>query len=425
MNVGSKLHEMVTSDSFTAGEWSDPAQIRQQLPTDAYTSRDWFEREQRELFGRTWAFVGMTGDLARPGDYRCIDNGNAALVLIRDPQGRLRAFHNICRHRGARLLEGSGNVPGSTLSCFYHKWTYSLADDFKLIAVPHQQTFPALDKACHALHPASVATWMNLVFVHPDPDAGSFEDWLAGIPALLGPFEPNQSRVHDPSTLVETSDVTYRCRSNWKIVTENFIDGYHLPLLHAASLGDGEFLRQRWRAAGSHQAFYRPIKQGLTQETSYLRQYGDQPWPTIEGGPENYGASYQWLFPNLGLFQTATSWSTFHVVPVEPALSHVHCRTFTAPVADMPPEETIDPADLPPHIVSAKGHSLTDAERRQAGPVPHPLKSGDVMLEDVFACEQVQRGLESSRSAVGTLSTWEAPVAFFQKQVARYVPTTG
>jgi Rieske 2Fe-2S family protein len=423
MNGKPILHEMAMSDSFTAGEWGEPDRIRQALPVEAYTSNDWLERERRELFDRTWAFAGMTEDVAAPGDYKCIDIGNTALVLIRDPNGRLRAFHNVCRHRGARLLEGSGNIAGNVVTCFYHKWTYSLADGFALVGVPHQQAiFPTLDKSCHALHAAKVATWKNLVFVHPDPEAGGFDDWLADIPRMLGPFEPGQTAVQDPERLVEVSDVVYRVRANWKIVTENFIDGYHLPLLHAASLRDAECSKQRWRAVGRHQAFYRPIRAGVPQEKSYLGQYGDRPWPTIDGVPDTYGASYQWLFPNLGLFQTATSWSTFHVIPVEPALSFVHSRVRAVPIAAMPDEETVDPDDLPAHIVSARGRCLSDAERRQSGPPVHPLRSADVMLEDVYACEAVQRGLASSRSSVGTLSRWEAPVAFFQRQILDYVP---
>jgi Rieske 2Fe-2S family protein len=228
--------------------------------------------------------------------------------------------------------------------------------------------------------------------------------------------------LHDPQLLVETSDMVYRVRANWKIVTENFIDGYHLPLLHAASLGEGDFTLQRWQPAGRHQAFYRPIKAGISQEKVYLGRYGDQPWPKIEGVPEAYGASYQWLFPNLGLFQTATSWSSFHVVPVEPALSLVHSRVRSVPIATMPEMRICDSRDLPDHIVSAKGSSLFENEIDRQASLVHPLKSGDVMREDIYACEAVQRGMESPKFSVGALSRWEAPVAFFQSQVLDYVP---
>src|SRR5579871_3247298 len=314
-----KLHEMMVSTSYAPDEWERPGKVRQLLPADAYTSREWFDREQQELFGKSWAFAGMVEDVKAPGDFKCVDVGSAALVLMRDHQNALRAFHNMCRHRGSRLLEGSGNIKGDSLICFYHKWTYSLARDLQLVGVPFQrEVFPDLDKTCYRLLPAKVAIWKNLVFLHPDPEAEPLEDWLADIPRDLGPFEPGQTHLHEPEQLVETSDVVYRVRANWKIVVENFVDGYHLPLLHAGPLKTGDFSGQRWRPAGRHQAFYRPLKPEVTQEDAYVGQYGDRPWPTIHGVPERYGASYQWLIPNLALFQTATSWSSFHVIPVAP-----------------------------------------------------------------------------------------------------------
>ena len=292
MNKQQTLHEMVTSQEFTTGDWSELARVRQLLPVEAYTTKEWMERENRELFGRIWAFAGMTEDLKSPGDYKCVDHGDAALVLIRDPDKRLRAFHNVCRHRGARLLEGAGHIRGNVLTCFYHKWTYSLTDSFKLVGVPHQpEVLPELDKACHAFHPAKVATWKNLVFVHPDPNAEELEDWLAGIPQMLGPFESSQTHLHDPELLVETLDIVYRVKANWKIVTENFIDSYHLPLLHSETLRDGDFMRQRWQETGRHQSMYRPLKAGATQEEAYVGYYAEQPWPTIEGVAASYGAS--------------------------------------------------------------------------------------------------------------------------------------
>src|SRR4051812_44359235 len=111
MDTRHDLHPMVRSDAYTSDEWSRPEQKpRQILPVEAYTSEDWFRREQRELFGTTWLFAGMTEDVAKPGDYQCVQSGGPPIFLLRDKENRLRAFHNVCRHRGARLVEGAGNV---------------------------------------------------------------------------------------------------------------------------------------------------------------------------------------------------------------------------------------------------------------------------------------------------------------------------
>jgi phenylpropionate dioxygenase-like ring-hydroxylating dioxygenase large terminal subunit len=414
------LHEMVSSSAYTTDEWWKPTQPpRQLLPALAYTSESWFQREREELFAKTWTFAGMAEDVSAPGDYITLECGNAALVVLRDLNGRLRAFHNVCRHRGARLLEGSGNIQRGLISCFYHKWTYNLKGELQLASVPYQQElFPCLDKSLYGLHHAKAATWKGLLFVHPDPGAMSLEDWLAEIPEKLGPFKPAQERLHDPEELVEVSDIVYRVRANWKIVTENFIDGYHLPLLHSVSLGDGDFMRQKWRPAGRHQAFYRPLKPDIDKDRSYADP--DESMPVIAGIPADYGFSYQWLFPNIALSQTAYTWSTFHVIPVSAGVSLVRTRVRATRPASSAKMNVVDPGELPAHIASAKGFNLSGS-RLQIGPV-HALESNNVMLEDIYACEKVQEGMGSSAFSVGPLSKWEAPLTFFQSQILDFVP---
>src|SRR6185437_13012243 len=110
------------ADSYTSEAWRRAeGRPRQILPIEAYTSEAWFRREQAELFGRVWVFAAMAEDLKKPGDYKVVQTGRASLILLRDREGALRAFHNSCRHRGTRLLEGEGNV-GRAVTCFYHGW---------------------------------------------------------------------------------------------------------------------------------------------------------------------------------------------------------------------------------------------------------------------------------------------------------------
>ncbi|MBI3708165.1 MAG: aromatic ring-hydroxylating dioxygenase subunit alpha [Proteobacteria bacterium] len=381
---------------------STQTERRQVMPIQAYTSEDWFRREQRELFSRVWSFACMDEDLKQPGDYHCVQAGHTPLILLRDRENRLRAFHNTCRHRGTRLLEGRGNL-GRAITCFYHSWSYDLAG--RLIGVPHErEAFPGLDKSCYGLHAAKVATWKNLVFVHPDPDAEPLDRWLDDFPQKLGP--------HDPERLVEVADVLYRVRANWKIVIENFIDGYHLFHLHRVSLGDGDFTQQKWQPAGRHWTFYRPLKPGI--------YHNDQTLPVVHGVPSNYGAGAYVLFPNLALYETATFWLTFHVLPLAAGLSQVNVRTRANAEAlqraDNAPTEI---KELPEHILSAKGPhaamrlNLTDI---------HPLRSDNVMLEDIHACEAVQHGMQSSACEIGPLSTYETSLPFFQRQILDFVP---
>ena len=263
---------------------------RQLLPVEAYTSEAWFAREQRELFTRTWSFCGMTEELKAPGDYKCVTIGGAPYVLLRDGQGQLRGYHNICRHRGSRLLEGSGNT-GSTMVCFYHRWSYAL--DGSLLGVPQARAeFPDLDKSCNSLLQVQVATWRNLIFVNPDLTAESLDTWLAGA--------PDQMLPHMPDKLVEVGDLLYQIKANWKVVVENFIDSYHLFYLHDVSLGDGDFDGLRQWPSGRHWHEKRGLKPGVSHDKMTL--------PVIDGISPTFGFAGCWLFPTVALVAQATLW---------------------------------------------------------------------------------------------------------------------
>ena len=374
----------------------------QLLPVEAYTSADWYAREQQELFSRVWTFACMTEDLPAPGDFVCTQAGMHPLIVMRQSDGSLRAFHNVCRHRGARLLEGCGHAD-SHIQCFYHRWTYDL--DGALTGVPgRNQHFADIDQEKLALHPASVVAWRNLVFVHPEPDAEPWEDWLAGLAEKLGP--------HDPEELVEIARVRYRTRANWKIVIENFIDGYHFSHLHSETLKDGDFGRQQWEPVGRHWTFYRPVHEGI--------DYSEGALPLIAGCPPDFGADADVLFPNLALYATATLWLTFHVIPVAADESLIEIRSRAMP--------------------EALGHGERRAEKPEhrwiddvSGPlsawfVPppgaHPLESGDVMFEDLYACEAVQQGMNSPRFEVGPMARdLENALTFFQRNILDFVKT--
>jgi choline monooxygenase len=142
-------------------------------------------------------------------------------VVTRDLSGELRAFVNVCRHRGAVLLEGCGTR--STIQCQYHAWTYDL--DGSLRNAPRSEREPGFEKADWSLLPASVDTWGPFLFVNPDPDAAPLAEHLGGLPALL-------ERDLDLDGLVFHSRVEFASNANWKIVVENFLECYHCPTAH-------------------------------------------------------------------------------------------------------------------------------------------------------------------------------------------------
>jgi len=288
--------------------------------------------------------------------------------------------------------------------CFYHRWTYGL--DGSLRGVPQAASeFPGLDKSCLGLIPVQVASWRNLVFLNPDPHAAPLDHWLAGAPDRIEP--------HRPENLVEVGDLLYRVKANWKIVVENFIDSYHLFYLHAVSLGDGDFANLKQWPVGRHWIEKRGLKPGNSHDKMLL--------PVIEGVSPTYGLHACWTFPTLGLVALATHWLTFHVMPQSAELSLVQLRFRASHQALEQAERNRPPAveHLPDHILHAKGpYTSLRLDLQEV----HPLKSNNVMREDIYACEAVQQGMHSPRWQVGPLSSWEESMTFFQQQVVDYVP---
>ena len=127
---------------------------------DLYTADSVFEFERTRIFSRSWSLAATTEELAAPGSFVTVRSGGAPLLIVRDQSGTLRAFHNICRHRGITLLEGAGTL-GRFMTCPYHQWSYGLDGD--LTRVPqHEEQFPALDQCSLGLHGAQVAQWQGL-----------------------------------------------------------------------------------------------------------------------------------------------------------------------------------------------------------------------------------------------------------------------
>jgi Rieske 2Fe-2S family protein len=203
------------------------------LPPGAYRDHAWFERERATVFTDRWSLVADAAQLAEPGDYVAATVGDAPLLVVRGDDGRLRAHHNVCRHRGMAMLEGEGRCDRA-ITCFYHQWRYGL--DGRLVAVPQRRAqFPDLEPADWGLRPAAVDEWEGMVFAHPDPAAPPLADVVAPLAVHTG--------SHRPGLLVEVARVDLEARCNWKLFVENHIDVYHLWYLHERSLGDFDHTR--------------------------------------------------------------------------------------------------------------------------------------------------------------------------------------
>ena len=186
-----------------------------------YRDPELAELEEERIFARSWQLVTHVARLPNPGDYVTGKAGSQPVLVLRDQDGQLRAFRNVCRHRGSRLLNGSGQC-GKAIRCLYHGWTYRT--DGELIGVPEGRSIAGLDKSELGLFPVRAETLCGLVFVNLDIHAQPLAEQVAGLPERLAPYgierlEPYQEwKGKQPA--------------NWKIVVENYNEGYHVPIAH-------------------------------------------------------------------------------------------------------------------------------------------------------------------------------------------------
>jgi Rieske 2Fe-2S family protein len=192
------------------------------LPGECYTSAAVFAREREAIFGQLWHCTGRTSRLAAPGDYFLCDVAGESLIVVRGQDHVLRAFFNVCRHRGTRLCQADGGSVGETIQCPYHAWTY--ATDGRLVGAPHMQAVEGFDKADYPLHEAAIAESNGFVFVSVARDPQPFADW----------FRPMLDRLDrfGLAALEVRHRVRYEVEANWKLVFQNYSECLHCPVIH-------------------------------------------------------------------------------------------------------------------------------------------------------------------------------------------------
>ncbi|MGW3430524.1 aromatic ring-hydroxylating oxygenase subunit alpha [Streptomyces melanosporofaciens] len=199
------------------------------LPGHWYTAPGIFRREQEHLFEAMWFCAVRGADLDRPGAFRTVRIGRESVLITRNRRGELRAFLNICRHRGARLCtEESGTVRRS-LQCPYHAWTYDL--DGRLTAAPNLQKMPDIDRVERGLVPVRLREWLGYVWLCLAEEPPSFEETVIGAVAdRLG--DAASVERYGVAGLALGRRISYDVRANWKLIVENFMECYHCATIH-------------------------------------------------------------------------------------------------------------------------------------------------------------------------------------------------
>lgn len=336
------------------------------IPSAWYVDPRFHALDREAVFAPAWHYVGAAERVANPGDAICGTAAGDPVIVVRDREGVLRAFHNVCRHRGGPLVMGEGACGLKALTCKYHGWTYLL--DGSLRGVPKWDRVELFDRKDYGLLPLRVEIWESLVFVHLSPDP----------PPLAGALTPIGQRIGSGRLGGMRFDrrVSYPVAANWKVYVDNYLEGYHIPYVHPELMTLLDF-----------QAYETEVHPGFSLQWSPLTTDRDNLYSGTSGGE----ALYYHLFPNLML--------------------------------------NVLPGRLQVNLVEAAAHDrcvvhfdyyypdLTSPDARERIAADHAY-SDRVQAEDAEICERVQVGLGSRAYDTGRFSVeCEAAVHHFQQQL--------
>jgi choline monooxygenase len=341
-----------------------PIERAETLPARWYREPAFEPLERDAVFARTWQHVGHASQLPDAGHHITAMVAGKPVVVVRDGDGGLHAFYNVCRHRGGPLALKDGHA--SMLKCRYHGWTYRL--DGSLRGVPHFNRSDLFDKKDYGLVPLRLAEWQGLLFVHLAEDPAPHADFVQGIDQRVAPAGLDSLRY--------SSHVEYTARCNWKVYVDNYLEGYHVPHVHPELCSLYDFQAYRTEVADWFSLQVGPLSGA---ETPYGVSHGE--------------ALYYFLYPNCMLNILPGRLQTNVVLPEGPDRCRIIFRYYYA-------------------------DTDSDAARKViAGDLAF---SGDVQAEDIEICERVQEGLGSGVYDRGRFSPdMETAVHHFQSLIKR------
>jgi choline monooxygenase len=243
-------------------------------PGSFYTDSARLAREFETVWARSWQYVGRADQLRTHGDYFTARIGSEPLLFVRDGE-LIRGFFNVCRHRAGPLAQGCGHA--SRIVCRYHGWSYSLQGE--LMRAPEMDGAQPFDTSKIHLEPVHVHVLGPLIFAALDRETAPFDHYHPHLADECAPFHLERLRH------VMTRD--YRVAANWKVYVDNYLEGYHVPLVHPALNREIDYKAYETVLATRRVLQHAPVR---PESASLYRQ--------VSGEPD---ASYYWLFPNIML----------------------------------------------------------------------------------------------------------------------------
>lgn len=340
-----------------------PVDHAETLPASWYTDPAFEALDKQHILARSWQYVGWEAKAAEAGDWFLAEVAGKPLIIVRGNDRQLRAFYNVCRHRGGPLATEDGS--GRMLQCRYHGWSYTL--DGKLAGAPHFDEVKGFDKKNCKLAEIHLATWEGLVFVNlAEKPAHTLEDVFAGARERTKNLPVNGKKFH--------RRIVYEANCNWKVYMDNYLEGYHVPFVHPGLTSVLDFNQYTTEIHPHYILQFSPFN-ASGQDNPYSAQ-------------KNEEVVYYCVYPNFMLNLTPGRLQVNLVIP----RSHNKTEIIFDYFYDNP--------DAP----GATNAIARDIEF-----------SDTVQAEDIAICERVQRGLESGVYDRGRICvTYEHGMHHFQ-----------
>ena len=358
------------------------------LPSSWYTSAQVFALEKERIFCREWLCVARAEELAEPGAFRVLEVLGESILLVRNREGQLRAFYNVCRHRGSRLCREppaagaaavlGGGLTGGRITCPYHRWTYDL--DGRLIGAPYLTGEPGFDKSLFSLYPVGLECWGGFVFVHLTPArAAPLAAQLGAIPERVARYPLSELRIGHT--------IRYEVGANWKVICENYNECYHCAGVHPELCAVVPAFRERgganldWARGIPHRpGAYTFTSSGTTSRRAFPGLNED----------EQVRHKGELVYPNLFLSLACDHAAVFVLQPRSATRTDIACHFLFEPFEIAKPG--FDPRDAT---------DFWDLVNRQ----------------DWAICESVQQGISARVHERG----YYAPMEDFNLDIRRYV----
>ena len=348
------------------------------LPGWTYWDADYFKVEMERVIRPSWQIVCHDSDMPNPGDWRTLELLGESILVIRGQDGVARAFANVCRHRGSRLVDGHEGC-AKRLTCPYHAWTY--ATDGRLIALPHREDYRGFDAAEWGLTPVELERWRGFLFVRLESGGPS-------VAAMMAPYE-TEIAPHRFEELGALGRITMRPRDvNWKNVADNYSDGLHIDVAHPGLTR--LFGKSYAIEAGAH----------VDRMSGALRE---QPSSNLsERAYQHFlpaGAGRTWLYfklwPNVAFDIYPDQVDFIHFVPVSPTRTMIREISYALP---------------------------DDRREMKAARYLNWRINRQVNAEDTALIARVQAGMGSASFTVGPIGESEVCLRNFARKIRELIP---